>query len=85
MGDIFTTNKRPTLEITVKGTAPITKLHVVRNSKYVYSMEPKKNEVTLKYTDADIKPGSEAFYYVRVELRDANLAWSSPMWITYKE
>jgi hypothetical protein len=84
MGDIFTTAKRPSLEIRVLGTAPITKLHVVRDSKYVYSTEPNKAEVDVKYTDADIEAGTTALYYVRVEQRDGNLAWASPMWITYK-
>jgi hypothetical protein len=37
MGDAFETAQRPALEITAHGTAPITKLHVVRDNKYVYS------------------------------------------------
>jgi hypothetical protein len=84
MGDAFTSSARPTLEIAVHGTCPVAKLHVIRDNKYVYSTEPKKPEVKLRYTDTDIKPGATSYYYVRVEQEDGNLAWGSPMWITYK-
>jgi hypothetical protein len=84
MGDRFTTSKRPTLEIRVTGTAPIAKVQVVRDNKYVYSAEPKEGKVSLRYTDMDAKEGKSSYYYVRVEQSDGNLAWASPMWITYQ-
>jgi len=40
--------------------------------------------VTLHYTDMDAKQGKSSYYYVRVEQADGNLAWASPMWITYQ-
>ncbi|HXG09430.1 MAG TPA: hypothetical protein VNK04_06545 [Gemmataceae bacterium] len=83
MGDAFETKQRPTLQIKVHGTAPVAKVHVIREGKYVYTAEPKKAEVELRYTDAEVKPGTY-YYYVRVEQADGNLAWGSPMWITYK-
>jgi hypothetical protein len=84
MGDAFDTAQRPTLEITVRGTGPVAKVHVIRDNKYVYSAEPKKEEVKLRYTDMDARAGKTSYYYVRVEQDDGNLAWASPMWITYK-
>jgi hypothetical protein len=84
MGDAFRTPKRPTLEIAVHGTAPVAKVHVIRDNKYVYTAEPKQQEVRLRYTDMDIAAGKTSFYYVRVEQADGNLAWGSPMWITYR-
>lgn len=84
MGDVFTTAKKPTLDITITGTSPITKVHVIRDNKYVYTAEPKQQEVKLSFTDMDAKEGKESMYYVRVEQADSNLAWASPMWITYK-
>ena len=44
MGDAFTSARRPTLEVTVQGTAPIARVHVIRDNKYVYSTEPKKRK-----------------------------------------
>lgn len=84
MGEIFETNRRPTLSIDVQGTAPIAKVHVIRDNKYVHTSEPKDRKVSLQYTDMEATPGKTSFYYVRVEQADGNLAWASPMWITYK-
>ncbi len=84
MGDRFTTAKRPTLDIRAQGTAAIAKVHVIRDNKYVYSAEPKQRNVELHFTDMDAAAGKSSYYYVRIEQADGNLAWASPMWITYK-
>jgi hypothetical protein len=84
MGDVFTTARRPTLEISIHGTGPVAKVHVIRDNKYVYTSEPKKAEVKLRYTDMDAQKGKTSYYYVRIEQADGNLAWASPMWITWK-
>jgi hypothetical protein len=84
MGDAFTTAKRPHLEIEVHGTAPVARLHVIRDNKYVYSIAPKKRAVKLTYTDMSPRAAKTSYYYVRVEQADGNLAWASPVWITFK-
>jgi hypothetical protein len=84
MGDIFDTTEKPALEIAAVGTAPVAKLHVIRDNKYVFSTEPGTAQVKLHYADDDARPGQTHYYYVRVEQADGNLAWASPMWITYK-
>jgi hypothetical protein len=84
MGDEFEESKRPALDIHVHGTAPIAKLHIIRDNKYVYSSEPKEREVRLHYVDMQAKPSTSSYYYVRVEQADANLAWGSPVWIKYR-
>jgi hypothetical protein len=84
MGDAFTTKKRPVLNIVVHGTAPVVKVHVIRDNKYVYTAAPKERDVKKEYTDMDIAPGKTSYYYVRIEQDDGNLAWASPMWITYR-
>jgi hypothetical protein len=83
-GDTLETTERPTLDIRIHGTAPVARVSVLRNNKYVYTSEPKKAKVQLRYTDADPLPGQLAYYYVRIEQDDGNLAWASPMWITYR-
>jgi hypothetical protein len=84
MGDIFDTAEKPALEIAAVGTAPVAKLHVIRDNKYVFSTEPGTAQIKLRYADDDARPGQTHYYYVRVEQADGNLAWASPMWITYK-
>lgn len=84
MGDIFESRERPKLDIHVVGTAEIAQVHIIRDNRYVYSDKPKKRELSLSYTDMQAEPGKTHYYYVRVEQADGNLAWASPMWITYR-
>jgi hypothetical protein len=84
MGDAFTTKDRPQLTIEVHGAAPIARLHVVRDNKYIYTAEPNEVQVRRTFTDMDAPQGKTSYYYVRVEQEDGNLAWASPMWITYQ-
>ena len=79
---VITSNEA--LEIKAIGTAPVAKLHVIRDNKYVFSTEPGTAEVNLRFADDDARPGQTHYYYIRVEQADGNLAWASPMWITYK-
>ncbi len=84
MGDTFELKQRPTLDIRIAGTAPVAKVHVLRNNQYVYTGTPNKQEMSLRYTDNDAPAGKACFYYLRVEQADGNLAWSSPFWVTFK-
>jgi len=84
MGDVLQTDTRPTLDISVHGGKSIARLHVVRDNRYVYSTEPNQQQFDLRYTDTDVEAGQSHYYYVRVEQSDGNLAWASPLWITYK-
>lgn len=84
MGEAFESTSRPTFDISVRGTAPVAKIQVLRDSKSVYTSEPNQQDVKFTFTDPDAPAGKTGYYYVRVEQADRNLAWSSPMWITYK-
>jgi hypothetical protein len=83
MGDVFQTNIPPVLSIAVQGTSSIARLHIIRDNAYVLSTEPGSARVEFRYTDEAARPGESHYYYVRVLQADGNLAWASPMWITY--
>jgi hypothetical protein len=85
MGDAFTTDRAPTISIKVVGTGPIARVHVIRDNTYAMTTEPGTATVSLTYTDSDARPGESHHYYVRVEQADTNLAWASPMWITFQK
>ena len=68
------------IEIRIEGTAPVEQVDVVRNNKIVFTNKPGKASVQFRYQDADPAAG-ESYYYVRVQQRDGQMAWSSPMWI----
>ncbi len=85
MGDAFETDRLPGLEIFVHGAGPVARVHVVKDNKYVETFEPKSQAAKLRFTDMDAKLNRTSYYYVRVEQADGNLAWASPMWITYRK
>lgn len=84
MGDEFSVKEPPKLDIYVVGTAPIARLHIIKDFKHVYTTEPKRREVKLSWQDSAAEKGKTSWYYVRVEQEDGQLAWSSPMWIRYE-
>lgn len=83
MGDAFSTATPPELKVKLIGTAPFSKVAIIKDSQYVYSIEPGKAEVEFSWRDAKPEPGKIAYYYVRGEQTNGEIVWVSPMWITY--
>jgi hypothetical protein len=84
MGDEFTLRTRPRLTVRITGTAPLAKVHVIKDGAYVHVAQPKKETVEFEWTDFDVQPGKTSYYYVRGEQEDGELVWVSPMWIKYQ-
>lgn len=82
MGSEFSTANRPRLDIRVIGTTDIAQIDIIKDNEIVYTAHPDIGELSFTYTDATPKPG-EQYYYVRVIQSDNNMAWASPIWITY--
>ena len=83
MGDIVSSSAPPKLTVRVEGTAPIKQIDVIKSNKYIYQVKPNQKDAHFEYVDSSIGSG-ESYYYVRVEQTDGQLAWSSPIWVTYK-
>lgn len=88
MGDEFTSSSVPRLRIAAKGTASIDKVDIIRQvglerPTVVASMEPRSSEVDLDWSDPAAVVGEWNMYYVRLEQRNAAMAWASPIWIQY--
>jgi hypothetical protein len=81
-GDAFKTNAAPTLQLRVIGTGPIARIVVMKDSKEVAALKPDGREYKGTWTDPKPEAGTH-WYYVRVEQKDGQLAWASPMWIEY--
>ena len=43
---------------------------------------PERSSVELQYTDTDGTPGRR-YYYVRVMQANGEMAWGSPVWVTF--
>jgi hypothetical protein len=81
MGDAFTADRAQPIRVHVAGTAPIGLLEVIKDNRVAYSAPGDRNELQVTYTDHDAKPG-ESYYYVRVQQKDGQIAWGSPIWVT---
>ena len=76
MGEEVTTPSAPEFQVNVQGTAPVSRIDVIKNGTFVY------NTTTPKFTWRDNNfGGEESYYYVRVIQTDKNMAWASPIWV----
>ena len=67
----------------VRGTAPIHQIQVIRNNRYVYAAQPRAREAFFVWRDQDAKAG-DAYYYIRVQQEDGQMAWVTPIWVSYE-
>ncbi len=65
MGEEFTVDKPPTLDVKLIGTAPFAEVVIVKDNEYVYSIKPNKRTVEFQWTDLDAKADKTSYYYVR--------------------
>ncbi len=84
MGEEFSTTQTPAISVKLWGTANFAKVHIIKDSQYVYSIQPGKKTVDFTWQDAAAVKGKTSYYYVRGEQADGELVWVSPMWITYQ-
>lgn len=84
MGDQFDTSEPPTLKVKLVGTAPFAKVYIVKDNRYIYSVDPKNATVEFTRRDTAAEDGKTSYYYVRGEQQDGEIVWVSPMWITYR-
>jgi hypothetical protein len=83
MGDDFTVSAPQKMRVKAIGTGPIETVHVIRDAKYIYKVTPGTQNAEFEYMDNDAGAGQH-WYYVRVEQKNGELAWSSPIWIRYR-
>jgi hypothetical protein len=82
MGDAFASTASPEFRVKLKGTGNFKKVYIVKNNKYVYTLDPAKPDVEFTWRDSEVSKGT-SYYYVRGEQEDGNIVWVSPMWVTY--
>jgi len=84
MGEEFSTSQPPALAVKLWGAANLAKVHIIKDGKYVYTVEPNSKKVDFTWKDAAAERGKTSYYYVRGEQADGELVWVSPMWIAYR-
>jgi hypothetical protein len=83
LGTEIAVTGKPVLKFAIDGTAPITRVTLVRNEKNHQQWEPGTKTFEQSFTDEAPLPG-ENRYYLRIEQSDGNMAWSSPVWAQVK-
>jgi hypothetical protein len=89
MGDHFMGSELPAdgplpLRVRIRGTRDVARVEVIRADRLIYSVQPNKPNVAFEFTDKEGGRKKEtAYYYVRVQQTDGQLAWSSPIWVNY--
>ncbi len=70
----------PQIDVAVTGTEAVTLVEVLRGRDVIYEHTGTGPTVRFSLID-DEAPDGAAYYYVRVTQADAEMAWSSPIWV----
>lgn len=79
-GEVVSDGSRE-VQVRAVGTAPISKLELIRDNEVVQCWQTDEEQVTLSYSDEDLLPEGEHYYYLRLTQVDGQMAWSSPVWV----
>lgn len=86
MGEIFESNETLNFKISIKGTAALSRVTLVRNEEDYHLFGMDGEGPNLETSFADKKPvAGENRYYLRIEQVDGNMGWTSPIWITHQQ
>jgi len=83
-GDEFKITQAPAFRLKLLGTAPFTKITIVKDDVEVKTFATNQSEVDLSWTDPTPTAGKTSYYYARGEQADGELVWASPMWVNYE-
>jgi hypothetical protein len=88
MGSEIEIDDRPRISADIRGTEELHTVQVVRSGKAFFSRSfgelLSTHDAHLELVDDVIEPGETHYYYLRVIQRDENMAWSSPIWVTWR-
>jgi hypothetical protein len=84
MGDEFALARSQPLRVKVRGTGPLAKVEIIKDSKVIHSIDPAGQSAEFEYTDHTLD-SQRHYYYVRVQQQDGMIAWSSPMFVNYSQ
>lgn len=86
MGDIFQSRSPLTIKANILGTSSLLQVDIVKDGAIAKTYKPDAANAALVFTDADVTgERAEHYFYVRVIQKDGEMAWSSPVWVTYTQ
>jgi hypothetical protein len=82
MGEEGTVGEPPLVSVDVLALGQIRWITVVRNGQDLVRYGGENKRSRFSFTDDSIPENQTSYYYLRVELEDGNMAWTSPIWVT---
>jgi hypothetical protein len=82
MGDEFALSAAQPLRVKARGTRPVAKVEIIKDSRVIYAVEPGARDVQFEFLDKGDIAGRH-YYYVRLRQDDGMIAWCSPFFINY--
>jgi hypothetical protein len=79
MGEEVILASPPTVTVLVAGTAPLTRVELIRGERVVEIWKDGGLDLTATWQDTSLTP---TFYRLRVLQTDGEMAWTSPIWVT---
>ena len=80
MGEAGSARGPVPLRAYVRGTGPLATVTLIKNNRVIYAAPGTGPEMNFSYTDTGPETG-ESYYHIRIEQRDGQLGWSSPIWV----
>jgi hypothetical protein len=81
-GDELQTRTAPVLWMSVVGTGDLDRIIILKDDKVAESLQPQGRNYKGTWTDPHSDSGTH-YYYIRVEQKDGEIAWASPLWIDF--
>jgi len=75
---------RPTVRVSAEGEGELDRVELVKNGRVVFRRLCKGRAVEFEWVDEGEVERGYNYYYVRAFQRDGARAWSSPVWVTYR-
>ncbi len=85
MGEKIAARRGQPVVVTARVIAPndIARVDLCRSNEFIYSKPVQGRVAEFTYRDVAPKDGV-SYYYARVQQKDGELAWSSPVWVTIR-
>jgi len=83
IGEIFSTDRMPVIRIEVSGPHRIDCVQVIRSGEVVRQWHPCTERWKVRYREDREPKRPDEYYYVRVQDCQGNVAWTSPIWVSY--
>jgi hypothetical protein len=83
-GEEVEITEAPTFDVLIESPHPLRKVQIVRTGALIHTVTPDSGTYRFRFTDPDLQPDGQAWYYVRCEQVDDRYGWSSPIWVSRK-